>query len=113
MTINAFGGSLDGVMGGSGGGRTSTNYDWFTGNKLNINNTTGTITDVGLFEFINFGPGVTNAGIDNLSLFDGQDVKLNVGSGESADFSGVIGKIVEGNYDGAAGSITRAFPLHG
>ncbi|GHV48542.1 hypothetical protein FACS1894204_12850 [Synergistales bacterium] len=99
VTINAFNGSLLAVT-GSG---SSPNDDQFTGNKLNINNTAGTIANVFAFEFINFGPGVTNAGISSLKLLNGHDVKLDVDSGESVNFGGVI----QPTNTGDVGSITK------
>ncbi len=103
VTINAFSGSLFQVTGSNS---PNPPYDTFTGNTLNINGADtarGTIASIARFEYINFGSGVTDPKISNLYISNGQDVKLNVGSGESVDF----GAIIRPGTGGDVGGITK------
>ena len=103
VTINAFSGSLFLVTGSSA---PFPPYDTFTGNTLNINGADtarGTIDRIARFEYINFGSGVTNPKISNLYIDNGQDVKLNVGSGENVNF----GAIIQPDAVGDVGGITK------
>ncbi|MDR3086727.1 MAG: autotransporter domain-containing protein [Azoarcus sp.] len=93
---SGFSGNLHAIMGSN----TGTYGDGFTGNTLNINET-ASISEVANFEFINFGHD-SYSGISRLTIYDGQDVKLNVNSGATVMFNGSIT-----SDPGNTGSITK------